>query len=58
MAAGGECFLVLQVRSEWFIFDGDAYFDVGEMTREEMMVAARFYFPVKPTSDELCACFT
>lgn len=58
MAAGGEVFLLVKVRSEWFIFDGDAYQDVGNMTREEMIEAARFYFPVKPTSDQLCACFT
>ncbi len=56
-AAGGQVFLVLKVRSEWFIFDSDSYDRVGQMTREEMMEAARFYFPVKPTSDELCACF-
>lgn len=57
-AAGGDVFLALKVRSEWFIFDADGMQEVGNLTKEELIEASRHYFPVKPTSEQLCACFT
>lgn len=56
--AGGGAWLALQVRTEWFVFDGEQAQHVGRLTKEELIVCANAYFPTKPTSDDLCKVFT
>jgi hypothetical protein len=53
-AAGGLCFLVLQVGPEWFVFGYPAMREVGFLTRQELREKARQYFPSKPTPEALC----
>lgn len=55
--AGGRCWLVLQVKQEWFIFDEAGMQWVGTWTRQELIDNALVYFPTKPTSEQLCAVF-
>jgi len=50
---GEECWLILQVRQEWFVFDADGMQEVGNLTHSELIETARAYFPKKPTSEEL-----
>lgn len=57
-AAGGNAWLALKVRSEWFIFDAAGAQEVGNLTRAELMEAAIAYWPAKPTAEELCRVFT
>lgn len=55
--AGGGAWLCLKVRENWFIFDGPAAQRVGFLTRAELIATATHYFPKKPDSASLCACF-
>lgn len=56
-AAGEESWLALQVKREWFFFDADGSQMVGQLTHQQLCDAARFYFPTKPTSEQLVAIF-
>lgn len=55
--AGGGAALLLQVRTEWFVFNADIAQKVGTLTRQQLIDCATYYFPCKPTSEKLCACF-
>lgn len=60
LADGGRCFLVLQVKKEWFIFTANqvAYYEVGNLTREQLKAEADRYFAKKPTTEELVEYFS
>lgn len=55
---GEPCWLVLQVRQEWFFFDADAAQEVGKLTYDELVETATRYFPKKPTSQEVVSLLT
>jgi hypothetical protein len=54
-AAGETCFLVLQVRNEWFVWDADGAQTVGHQTKEEMKQSAKAYWNHRPTPQEMSA---
>jgi hypothetical protein len=56
--AGGKAWLALKVRSEWFNCEAPAAQRVGHLTHQELIETATAYFPVKPTSEQLCEVFT
>lgn len=56
-AHGEECWLVLQVKQDWFIFDSDGMQEVGNLTRDQLIEASRAFFDKKPTPEQLCAVF-
>lgn len=56
-AHGEECWLILQCKQDWFVFDSDGMQEVGNLTREQLIEASRAYFPKKPLPEQLCAIF-
>lgn len=52
-AAGEEVWLLLKVRTEWFLFDCDGSQEVGNLNFDELVEAARKYWPSKPAPEEL-----
>lgn len=56
-AAGGECYLVLQVRQDWMVFDHIQMQFVGTLTRAELQATSIAYWTRKPSPAEICAVF-
>lgn len=52
-AAGERCFLVLQIRREWFVWDADGAQTIGHQTRQEMIDGALAYWNHTPSSEEM-----
>lgn len=56
---GGAAWLLLRVKRDWLLLDGDvAARIVGEANREQLIAAARCYWPTTPSDDELLFAFT
>lgn len=55
--AGGGAWLVLKVRTDWYIFNAVQAQKVGFLTKKQMQETAEFYFNRKPSSNELCQAF-
>lgn len=53
--AGEECYLVLQVKNEWFIWNARGAQTVGFQTRQEMNESALAHWMNKPTPEQFVA---
>lgn len=52
--AGGNCWLLLKVASEWILFDGAVAAQyLGKTAREELLENSLFRWGTKPTAEEL-----
>lgn len=58
--AGGNAYLMLQVRREWFVFDGlTAANEVGRRSRDDLILLARGYWQNgAPPKTELMSCLS
>jgi hypothetical protein len=53
-AAGEDCWLILQIGCEWWVFDADGAQNVGFLDRAGLHEASRQHFLKKPTAQEMC----
>ncbi len=54
IAGGGRWFLVLQVRTEWFVFTMPFAMNVGDLCRADLIAGATAYWAHKPTPEQIC----
>ncbi len=58
VAAGGNAWLVLRVRSHIYVFDAHGAQSVGELTKDQLLEACIAFFPKTPKPEEFCRVFT
>lgn len=54
--AGGNVFLLLQVRKEWMLFTHPATMEVGKLTKQQLIDKAYKYWPNGLRMEELIKC--